>query len=75
MESTTVSTSYEGDFTLEITREEAMMDGNKGYFQYPAGGADGSKSDGQPCTQSMVEHSISALPLLQSITSIPIRLD
>ena len=36
----------EGEFTLEITREEAMMDGNKGYFQYPAGGADGSKSDG-----------------------------
>ena len=36
----------EGDFTLEVTRQEAMMDGAKGYFAYPAGGADGSKSDG-----------------------------
>ena len=36
----------EGEFTLEITREEAQADGQRGYFAYPAGGADGSKSDG-----------------------------
>jgi len=36
----------EGDFTLEVTRLEATMDGSKGYFAYPAGGADGSKTDG-----------------------------
>ena len=34
----------EGDFTLEVTRLEATMDGSKGYFAYPAGGADGSKT-------------------------------
>ena len=36
----------EGEFTLEVTRQEAMMDGNKGYLAYPAGGADGSRTDG-----------------------------
>ena len=36
----------EGEFTLEVTREAAMMDGNKGYLAYPAGGADGSRTDG-----------------------------
>ena len=36
----------EGEFTLEVTREAALMDGNKGYLAYPAGGADGSRTDG-----------------------------
>ena len=36
----------DGEFTLEVTRSEALMDGNKGYLAYPAGGADGSKTDG-----------------------------
>jgi len=36
----------EGEFTLEVTRLEATMDGSKGYFPYPAGGADGAKTDG-----------------------------
>jgi hypothetical protein len=36
----------EGEFTLEVTRLEATRDGSKGYFPYPAGGADGSKTDG-----------------------------
>ena len=35
-----------GEFTLEITRLEATMDPQRGYFPYPAGGADGSKTDG-----------------------------
>ena len=35
-----------GEFTLEITRYEAMKDSQRGYFPYPAGGADGSKTDG-----------------------------
>ena len=36
----------EGELTLEITRQEAMMNTDRGYFAYPAGGADGSKTDG-----------------------------
>ena len=36
----------EGEFTVEITRQEAMMNTDRGYFAYPAGGADGSKTDG-----------------------------
>ena len=57
----------EGEFTLEITREEAMMDGNKGYFQYPAGGADGSKSDGPTL------HTIDGGAFNISITAPPIN--
>jgi len=36
----------EGELTVEITRQEAMMNTDRGYFAYPAGGADGSKTDG-----------------------------
>ena len=36
----------EGEFTLEVTRLEGTRDGSRGYFPYPAGGADGSKTDG-----------------------------
>ena len=36
----------EGEFTVEVTRQEAMMNTDRGYFAYPAGGADGSKTDG-----------------------------
>ena len=36
----------EDDFTIEVTRQEALMNTDLGYFAYPAGGADGSKSDG-----------------------------
>ena len=36
----------EGEFTVEVTRLEATMDGSKGYLNYPAGGADGSRTDG-----------------------------
>jgi len=36
----------EGEFTVEVTRLEASMDGSKGYLNYPAGGADGSRTDG-----------------------------
>jgi len=36
----------EDEFTIEVTREEALMNTDLGYFAYPAGGADGSKTDG-----------------------------
>ncbi len=36
----------EGEFTIEVTRLQADSDGSKGYVAYPAGGADGTKSDG-----------------------------
>ena len=36
----------EGEFTIEVTRLEASMDGQNGYLAYPAGGADGSRTDG-----------------------------
>ena len=36
----------EGEFTVEITRLLADADGAKGYFAYPAGGANGWESDG-----------------------------
>ena len=36
----------EGEFTVEVTRQEALMNTDRGYFAYPAGGADGSKTDG-----------------------------
>jgi len=57
----------EGEFTIEITREEAMMDGGKGYFAYPAGGADGSKSDGPTL------HTIDGGAFNISITAPPIN--
>ena len=57
----------EGEFTVEITRQEAMMDGSKGYFAYPAGGADGSKSDGPTL------HTINGGAFAINITAPPIN--
>ena len=61
----------EGEFTLEITRQEASMDGSKGYLAYPAGGADGSKSDG-PTLHTIVDGAfninITAPPLTNEYT-------
>ena len=36
----------EGEFTLEITRLEASTNTDNGYVAYPAGGADGTRTDG-----------------------------
>ena len=57
----------EGEFTVEITRQEAMMDGSKGYFAYPAGGADGSKTDGPTL------HTIDGGAFAINITAPPIN--
>ena len=43
----------QGDFYLEVTREAANLDGDKGYIPYGSGGADGSKQDGQPTLHPM----------------------
>ncbi len=59
----------EGEFTVEITREQAFMDGEKGYLAYPAGGADGSKTDG-PTT-----HIINGGGFSINITAPPISND
>ena len=57
----------EGEFTVEVTRQEAMMDGSKGYFAYPSGGADGSKTDGPTL------HTINGGAFAINITAPPIN--
>ena len=59
----------EGEFTVEITREQAFRDGDKGYLAYPAGGADGSKTDG-PTT-----HVINGGAFTINVTAPPISND
>jgi len=59
----------EGEFTVEITRAQAFMDGDKGYLAYPAGGADGSKTDGPTL------HTINGGGFSINITAPPISND